>query len=330
MRMRLGTAVLGAGMVLTLVGALGGPLVGAVTVDNPQEFDGNVTTCAQVGLGGSTQYEGNITTGVTDMGPFTATIVNNRYVTLSDFAVGLVFQAVVVKGGDGYHVYNPPVASMESPLNNGGNVPELSHWFVCYTYNPPTSTTAAPTTAAPTTAAPTTAAPTTAAPTTAAPTTAAPTTAAPTTAAPTTAAPTTAAPTTAAPTTAAPTTAAPTTAAPTTAAPTTAAPTTAAPTTAAPTTAAPTTALDTTTTEVDSEGPTTTTTLVDSEGPTTTTTVQVSATTTTLLGSGGPTTSQNFSLPTTGQTSPQLVVLGLFMVLLGGAMQLVTRRPLSN
>jgi hypothetical protein len=49
--------------------------------------------------------------------------------------------AVVVKGGNGYNVYSnqqvlpPAVLAPQhyiSPLNGGGNVPDLSHWFICY------------------------------------------------------------------------------------------------------------------------------------------------------------------------------------------------------
>ena len=87
-----------------------------------RSHDGNVTTCAQVGFPGSVQYNGSIVTSVDVTALFTATVVGNKYVTISNIASGVVFQAVVLKGGNGYNVYNPPVASMRSPLNNGGNV----------------------------------------------------------------------------------------------------------------------------------------------------------------------------------------------------------------
>jgi hypothetical protein len=54
---------------------------------------------------------------------------------------GVVIDAVVVKGGDGYNVYSnatflpptlPPPQHYISPLNGGGTVPTISHWFVCY------------------------------------------------------------------------------------------------------------------------------------------------------------------------------------------------------
>ncbi len=127
---------------------------------NPVEFDGNATTCADVGLNGSDFFEGSTTSGQTVTARFTATVTSNQFVTISAVADGVTFQAIVVKGGDGYNVYNPRVANMQSPLNGGGNVPALSHWYACNTYVPPvpTTTTIAPTT---TTIAPTTTAPTT-------------------------------------------------------------------------------------------------------------------------------------------------------------------------
>jgi hypothetical protein len=53
----------------------------------------------------------------------------------------VVVDAVVVKGGPAYNVYSnpaflpptlPPDQHYISPLNGGGNVPDLSHWFICY------------------------------------------------------------------------------------------------------------------------------------------------------------------------------------------------------
>jgi len=56
-------------------------------------------------------------------------------------ADNVIVDAVIVKGGNGYNVYLgpnnvPPAIQPDqhyiSPLNNGGNVPAISHWFVCY------------------------------------------------------------------------------------------------------------------------------------------------------------------------------------------------------
>ena len=139
---KVAAVLVGAGAVFAALGLLVGPTATAIT--NPVAHDGNVTTCAQVGFPGSVQYNGSIVTSVDVTALFTATVVGNKYVTISNIASGVVFQAVVLKGGNGYNVYNPPVASMRSPLNNGGNVPDLSHWFACTTTVPVVTTTTAP------------------------------------------------------------------------------------------------------------------------------------------------------------------------------------------
>ena len=62
-------------------------------------------------------------------------------VNVAILGVGVVIDAVVVKGGPAYNVYSnaaflpptlPPNQHYISPLNGGGNVPDISHWFVCY------------------------------------------------------------------------------------------------------------------------------------------------------------------------------------------------------
>ena len=63
----------------------------------------------------------------------------------------VVIDAVVVKGGQAHNIYSntaflpPTLAAPQhyiSPFNGGGNVPTISHWFVCYhlTTPPPTGT----------------------------------------------------------------------------------------------------------------------------------------------------------------------------------------------
>jgi hypothetical protein len=54
-------------------------------------------------------------------------------------------KAVLVKGGNGYHIYRYAGTGLKadswlaSPLNNGGNVAEVSHYSFCYEYVPPVS-----------------------------------------------------------------------------------------------------------------------------------------------------------------------------------------------
>jgi hypothetical protein len=112
-------------------------------------FDGNATTCADVGFGSDTQLpvspddsdhsdahvSGTVTTNEGTIQPGVGQELN---LTITG---NVLIDAVVVKGGNGYNVYSnptflpPQLASPQhyiSPLNNGGNVPTISHWYVCY------------------------------------------------------------------------------------------------------------------------------------------------------------------------------------------------------
>ncbi|HEX5114114.1 MAG TPA: hypothetical protein VFW65_02840 [Pseudonocardiaceae bacterium] len=86
---------------------------------------GNVTTCSAAGLPGKT-----ITLpGLEDSSGTRVTI------TVSDIPAGDTIVAVVVKGGPGYNVYQGLTAwtDLHSPLNVGGQIPTISHWFACVT-----------------------------------------------------------------------------------------------------------------------------------------------------------------------------------------------------
>ena len=148
---RFGSTMVAAGVLLAGFGVVTG--TSAAPVVNPVEVSGNVTTCAKMGFAGSTQYNGNVSTSVAVTALFTVTVTSNQFVTISSVAAGVTFQVVVLKGGDGYNVYNPPVANMQSPLNGGGNIPDLSHWFACYTDVPAVTT---PSTTPPSTTPPST------------------------------------------------------------------------------------------------------------------------------------------------------------------------------
>jgi hypothetical protein len=136
--------------------------------------EGNVTTCAGVGLPTDVQVGSSTNANASDT--HVQGIVKTNAGTTHpgqgqelDVATGrgLVIDAVVVKGGPAYNVYTnpsvlPPAMQPDqhyiAPFNRGGNVPIISHWFVCYRLAAPPTTTAAPATTAapPTTAAPTT------------------------------------------------------------------------------------------------------------------------------------------------------------------------------
>jgi hypothetical protein len=112
-------------------------------------FNGNVITCLGAGFAGSIQI-GSPTNGNASDPNVSGTVASNagsiqpgqgEEVNVSITGVGVVIDAVIVKGGNGYNVYSnpavlpptlPPPQHYISPLNGGGAVPEISHWFVCY------------------------------------------------------------------------------------------------------------------------------------------------------------------------------------------------------
>lgn len=123
----------------------------------------NVTTCTGAAPGGLGLPAGTIqvgtspksnTSGTVTSGPITYRIYTNNLNTstwstntaaLIDITVapGTTVLAVAVKGGDGTNVYTPPnvppgqTVAFRSPLNNGGRLPTISHWIVCYSFTPP-------------------------------------------------------------------------------------------------------------------------------------------------------------------------------------------------
>ena len=139
----------------------------SVAVNNPVEHDGNATTCTQVGYTGATffggfnhigSYPGELFDYRIDDHQVGAAVDGSdsdvgRYVNLSDVSNTITIHAVIVKGGDGYNQYSPYVPNMHAPLVGSSdvasastNVPDISHWFLCYSTNPTTTTTEAATT----------------------------------------------------------------------------------------------------------------------------------------------------------------------------------------
>jgi hypothetical protein len=120
----LSTAV-GAGVLLL---ATAGPAAAEPTKTAPPSGDDratshvdNATTCAQAHLDGyavkvAFQYNQDKTT-----------------VTITSVPSDITLTGVVVKGGDGYNVYQPNERTdLHSPLvGKPGNVPMISHWFAC-------------------------------------------------------------------------------------------------------------------------------------------------------------------------------------------------------
>lgn len=114
--------------------------VALATPPGPQPGDdratahaGNAVTCAEAGLTGTT---------VTFPGVEDAT---GTYVTIGakDIPAGDTILAVVVKGGPAYNVYQGLTSwtRLHSPINPGGQIPTISHWFACVDSTTTTTTT---------------------------------------------------------------------------------------------------------------------------------------------------------------------------------------------
>ena len=139
----------------------------SVAVTNPVEHEGNATTCPQVGFSAATFFGGSNHIGSYPEALFDYRIDDHqvgiavdasdsdvgKYVNLSDVSSTITINAVIVKGGDGYNQYSPYVPNMRAPnvghsnvASASVNVPDISHWFLCYTTNPTTTTTGVATT----------------------------------------------------------------------------------------------------------------------------------------------------------------------------------------
>lgn len=99
-------------------------------------YAGNVTTCAQLGLGTDAQVDdGNL-----GASGFSVSVdAAKQNLSVSAIPSGQEIDAFVVKGGDGYNVYGTsafaslPAEGLHAPLvgNPPDNVPTISHWFLC-------------------------------------------------------------------------------------------------------------------------------------------------------------------------------------------------------
>ncbi len=110
---------------------------------------GNVVTCAGAGIlpaQGVTIVQvgaplNNSAADVNVSGTVSPHPGGGEEVNVTILGPNVVIDAVVVKGGDGYNIYSnpavlPPALAPPqryiSPLVGTGNVPRISHWFICY------------------------------------------------------------------------------------------------------------------------------------------------------------------------------------------------------
>jgi len=148
LRARVVGSVSAVALVAGLTVALTAGSAGAASPSDPRAdfHGGNVVNCGQIGLPDDTLAFAN-GTGSIDDGNVSGTVVNGTTVNVDDPSAGVTIDAVVVKGGPAYNVYStnsgdpagnhvPPAEALPTeyiaPLNGGGNVPTVSHWFICY------------------------------------------------------------------------------------------------------------------------------------------------------------------------------------------------------
>jgi hypothetical protein len=137
--------------------ALGTTSAFAASASDPTRANfvgGNAVNCAQVGFPGSTLAFADGNDSIEEGGvsgevvPNTSPIGDEgEMVNVEDPTGGAVIDAVIVKGGPAYNVYSqssgtpalnhvPPTEDTPtmyvSPFNGGGNIPAVSHWFICY------------------------------------------------------------------------------------------------------------------------------------------------------------------------------------------------------
>ncbi|WP_199432472.1 hypothetical protein [Qaidamihabitans albus] len=128
----------------------GSATVAAATyVEDPRAevVDGNVDegmkdACEKAGLAGEPLDKDDV--------EFTGGTQQDRFLTITEIPDGAEVTGIIVKGGDGYNLYvpgekklsaTPPWKKLRAPLNNGGKIPQISHWFLCGEVTTPSSTT---------------------------------------------------------------------------------------------------------------------------------------------------------------------------------------------
>ncbi len=142
MQRRFGVLTAIAGAALALGSLTFGGSATATGSSNDDEHH-NITTCPT----GTTQFDGQEESGSGSEVLFHWAVTDDTYVTITQIDPTVTGLTAYIKGGDDYSTYSPVVAGvqMQSPDNGGGNVPELSHWFLCYTITPLVTTTTATT-----------------------------------------------------------------------------------------------------------------------------------------------------------------------------------------
>ena len=102
--------------------------------DRATAYPGNAVTCEDAGLAGEI---------LEDVEYFMN--VEETHVVIVSVPEGFEVTGTVIKGGNAYNVYGPgDRIGLHAPLNDGGQIPQISHWYVCG--QPPGTTTTTTTT----------------------------------------------------------------------------------------------------------------------------------------------------------------------------------------
>ena len=140
-----------AGALLATGFVLGSATAHAAAADpRATPHDGNATTCDAAGLAGS------ILEAPADYTYARGKVPDDQYVDILTVSPAVTVTGIVVKGGDGYNVYEPgklglpatpPWTDLRSPsVGQNDNIPQLSHWYVCGTGTTTTTKTTTTTT----------------------------------------------------------------------------------------------------------------------------------------------------------------------------------------
>lgn len=125
-----------------LLGTAGTALACWTDDNRATPIEGNTSTCEKAKLPGTEVSTKDLT--------YTGGTNDDKYLNITAVAAGVKVTAIVVKGGDGYNVYEPgkrglgktpPWEKLRSPMNKGGQQATISHWFACGEKTKPTEPT---------------------------------------------------------------------------------------------------------------------------------------------------------------------------------------------
>lgn len=127
------------GIALALIGLTAAPSTAAE--EDPRATivqSDNAVTCAPddkdtISFPGSTQVGANNDGDSADAN--VSGVADGQFLDVTILNPDVVIDGIIVKGGNAYNVYGPedaPFTDLRAPLVGEGNIPDISHWFICY------------------------------------------------------------------------------------------------------------------------------------------------------------------------------------------------------